>query len=201
MPGVFSENLNQTVKFLRRRENPMLYAATEMLMTRTDLYPCDKKGNILGASASVAAGIHPVPVTTPDLSLENIAKALGAPLEVVKAMAEGKTVSEIEADPSLAKQVEEVEAPAGISPAAEEVDTAGLEPTIDPDPLVDEPDHDLEETPFEFDPEANWNTYNRTNMCKWAVAKHGDLAATIDPEWSRKDIMTSIEMLEKPPTE
>ncbi len=223
MPGVFSEHLNMTVTHLRRKENPMLYAATEMLMTRPDLFPCDKKGNILGVNTPVAAGIHPVHPTTPDLSLENIAKALGAPLEVVQAMAKGKTVSEIEADAGAAAKAtgkteviaasEEVPADAGISPVAE---TAGVEPPVldgpieKTEPVFPEPGKVLDEEAkregqenkaeeFVFDPEGSWSTYNRADMVKWAVEKHGEQAATIDPEWSRKDIMLAIETLEVPP--
>lgn len=213
MPGVFSEHLNITVTHLKRKGNPMLYAATKTLMERTDLFPCDKNGNIVGLSAPQAAGIHPVhPAAQANeaaevasgLVLENIAKALGAPLDVVKAMAEGKARSEIEAE---MESIEKTATSAGISPA---VETADVPPVLDPDaskeppaPPDDETLKSSEEDPeaFEYDPEGNWSTYNRENMCKWALEKYGDRAASIDPEWSRKDIMVAIETLEGSPAE
>lgn len=209
MPGVFSENLNMTVKFLTRKDENYIYAATPMLMTRSDLFPCDKDGNIVGVNAPVAAGIHPIlPDVNLDAKLQNIALALGAPLDVVQQMAEGKSVNEI-SPPQIEADAEVVEKAAGISPPADEspppIDPADLQLQPAPGPETPEPsvetteDDETKETPFVFDPEATWSTYNREDMCAWALAKHGDLAASIDPEWSRKDIMVAIETLEAPP--
>ena len=184
MPGVFSESLNTTIKYLRRRDSGYLYAATVMLMTRADLFPCDKDGNLLGGSAIQAAGIAPIPSATPDKSLENIAKALGAPLDVVQKMAKGEVIVEA-AEPVVA----------GISPDDVPADIVDVELTVSD--LSDlEPAQEVSPA-IEFDPDANYSTFNRADMVAWAKEKFGEPADTLDPEWSRKDLLGAIEMLDQ----
>lgn len=199
MPGVYSENLGMTVKFLTRRDENYIYAATPTLMLRPELFPCDKKGNIIGVNAPVAVGIHPVlPDVDLDSKLQSIALALGVPLDVVKQMAEGKVVGispdkeqEVAETPDLA-----VVETAGISPPTEDSESEGADQES-----VGDTDLEPAQEEFVFDPEAVWSNYNRPDMCLWALGKYGDKAASIDPEWSRKDIMGAIEMLEGPPAE
>jgi len=93
----------EEIKFLKRKDEDYIYGATPALLKHDDLHACDKDGNLLYgvASAPEAVGLRPAiarPAISEDAIIkehakkisENVAQALGVPIDVAVKIMNGE---------------------------------------------------------------------------------------------------------------
>lgn len=162
------------VRYVKRKDEDYIYAATPTLLTRDDMHACDKDGNLLYgvATAAEATGLRPRREDPQDEKAilqkhivkisENVAKALKVSVEVALKIINGEAV---EADKEAVKTDETKD-----TNEDREVDSTEVRGPL--------------------------KTMNRKEICAYAMATFGEAAEHLDPEMPRSVITEEIERLE-----
>ena len=165
--------MNTEIKYLRRKDEDYIYAATPALLRKEDMHACDETGKLLDViSAAEATGLKPRRPDPDDANIraqkqfdqiaENVAQALNVPKEVAAEIMKGHVLR------------------------------AGDMPDL----VTNENEEDTPEAKDSEKKKVRLQDMNRIEMCQYATRKFKDKAAHLKPNMPRQTIIDEIERLE-----